>query len=256
MWLGWPSLEGEIMTWHSRIFACGLLAISCTTWAQNSGAPAGKPAPVLTGLKVEAAEKVDAMRKLTQEIVGSLFSFSELGFQEFETQRYLTGILEKHGFTVEQGVSGIPSSWWATWGESGPVIALGSDVDAIPKASQMPGVAYRQPMIDGAPGHGEGHNSGQAVNVTAALAIKEIMQREGIPGTLVLWPGVAEELVATRAWFVRDGRYEGVDAVVFTHVSDNLTVGWGNPRGTGLVSVEYTFEGVAAHGARTPLEGA
>ena len=243
------------MTRHSRIFASALVAISCTVSAQNSGAPAGGPAPVITGLKAEAAEKVDAMGKLTQEIVDSLFSFSELGFQEFETQRYLTGILEKHGFVVEQGVSGIPSSWWATWGDGGPVIALGSDVDAIPKASQMPGVAYRKPMVDGAPGHGEGHNSGQAVNITAALAIKEIMQREGIPGTLVLWPGVAEELVATKAWFARDGRYEGVDAVLFTHVSNNLTVGWGNPRGTGLVSVEYTFEGIAAHGASAPWRG-
>ena len=212
-------------------------------------------APPLTGLKAEAAEKVDANRKLTQEIVDSLFSFSELGFQEFETQRYLTGILEENGFTVERGVSGIPSAWWATWGSGEPVIALGSDVDGIPKSSQMPGVAYREPLVEGAPGHGEGHNSGQAVNVTAALAVKEIMQREGLPGTIVLWPGIAEELVATKAWFARDGRYDGVDAVLFTHVSDNLSVAWGRPRGTGLVSVEYTFDGVAAHGAGDPWKG-
>jgi aminobenzoyl-glutamate utilization protein B len=95
---------------------------------------------------------VGEKQKLTQEIVDSLFSFSELGFQEFETQRYLTGILEENGFTVEHGVSGIPSAWWATWGSGKPVIALGSDVDGIPKSSQMPGVAYRQPMVEGAPG--------------------------------------------------------------------------------------------------------
>lgn len=212
-------------------------------------------APPLTGLKAEAAEKIDANAKLTQEIVDSLFSFSELGFQEFETQRYLTDILEENGFTVEQNVSGIPSAWWATWGSGKPVIALGSDVDGIPKSSQMPGVAYRQPMIEGAPGHGEGHNSGQAVNVTAALAVKEIMEREGMSGTIVLWPGVAEELVATKAWFARDGRFTDVDAVLFTHVSDNMRVGWGRPTGTGLVSVEYTFDGVAAHGAGDPWKG-
>ena len=110
-------------------------------------------------------------------------------------------------------------------------------------------------MIEGAPGHGEGHNSGQAVNITAALAVKEIMERENLPGTIVLWPGIAEELVATKAWFARDGRFEGVDAVLFTHVSDNLAVSWGLPRGTGLVSVEYTFDGVAAHGAGDPWKG-
>src|SRR3970282_1870753 len=126
--------------------------------------------PALAGLKAEAAVSVDANAKLTQEIVDSLFSFSELGFQEFETQRYLTALLERHGFRVERGVSGMPSSWWATWGRGEPVIALGSDIDGIPKSSQLPGVAYREPMIEGAPGHGEGHNSGQAVNITAALA--------------------------------------------------------------------------------------
>ena len=214
-----------------------------------------EPAPQLTGYKAEAADRIDGMRKLTQEIVDSVFSFAELGFQEFETQRYLTGILEENDFAVEKGVSGIPTAWWATWGKGKPVIALGSDVDGIPKSSQMPGVAWRQPMIEGAPGHGEGHNSGQAVNITAALAVQDIMQREGLPGTIVLWPGVAEELVATKAWFARDGRFNDIDAVLFTHVSHNMTVGWGRPRGTGLVSVEYTFDGVAAHGAGDPWKG-
>ena len=208
-----------------------------------------------TGLKAEAVTAVDSMRKTIQEIVDSLFSFSELGFQEFETQRYLAEILVGNGFEVELGIAGIPSSWWATWGSGEPVIALGSDVDGIPRASQMPGVAYRQPMIEGAPGHGEGHNSGQAVNIVAALAVKKIMEREGLPGTIVLWPGIAEELLGTKAWYARDGLFKEVDAVLFTHVSNNLSVSWGNARGTGLVSVEYMFDGVAAHGAGDPWQG-
>jgi aminobenzoyl-glutamate utilization protein B len=223
--------------------------------AQGTAAQTPAAAPPLTGLKAEAVALVDGNAKLTQEIVDSLFSFAELGFQEFETQRYLTAILEREGFKVERGVSGLPTSWWATWGSGGPVIALGSDIDGIPKASQYPGVAYREPMIEGGPGHGEGHNSGQAVNITAALAVKRLMQRERLQGTLVLWPGVAEELLGAKAWFVRDGRFTGVDAVLFTHVSNNLSVSWGNPFGTGLVSVEYSFEGTAAHGAQDPWRG-
>ncbi|MCH2577277.1 MAG: amidohydrolase [Pseudomonadales bacterium] len=225
-----------------------LLAISFfpASFAQNEE---------FTGLKADAVEAVDSMRKTTQVIVDSLFSFSELGFQEFETQRYLAEILVENGFEVELGVAGIPSSWWATWGSGEPVIALGSDVDGIPRASQMPGVAYRQPMIEGAPGHGEGHNSGQAVNIVAALAVKEIMEREGLPGTIVLWPGIAEELLGTKAWYARDGLFQGVDAVLFTHVSNNLSVSWGSARGTGLVSGEYMFDGGAAHGAGDPWQG-
>ena len=229
---------------------------STVSGANPQSDPQGQAsAPPLTGLKAEAADHVDNNAKLTQEIVDSLFSFSELGFQEFETQRYLTAILEANGFAIERNVSGIPTAWWATWGNGEPVIALGSDIDGIPKSSQYPGVAYRQPMVEGAPGHGEGHNSGQAVNITAALAVKDIMEREGMSGTIVIWPGVAEELVATKAWFARDGRYSDVDAVLFTHVDNNMRVGWGRPTGTGLVSVEYTFDGVAAHGAGDPWKG-
>jgi len=237
------------------VVAFTIAVTSVTSFAQDEAITVEGPPPQLTGLKAEAAQIVSDKQKLTQEIVDSLFSFSELGFQEFETQRYLTEILESNGFTVERGVSGIPSSWWATWGSGKPVIALGSDVDGIPKSSQMPGVAYRKPMVEGAPGHGEGHNSGQAVNITAALAVKEIMERDNLPGTIVLWPGIAEELVATKAWFARDGRYEDVDAVLFTHVSDSMSVSWGQPRGTGLISVEYSFDGVAAHGAGDPWKG-
>ena len=209
----------------------------------------------LDALKAVAVNLVDARAKLAQEINDSLFSYSELGFQEEETRRYLTALLEREGFTVEQEVSGIPTAWWASWGSGKPVIALGTDVDGIPKSSQMPGKLAREPIVPGAPGHGEGHNSGQAANIVAALAVKEIMERQDLPGTIVIWPGVAEELVATKAWFVRDGHFRDVDAVLFTHVSDSLGVSWGPARGTGLVSVEYTFSGKAAHGAVDPWKG-
>ncbi len=138
------------------------------------------------------------MYDFTQQMVDSVFSFGELGFQEFETQRYLTGILEKEGFTIEKGVAGIPTAWTARFGSGKPVIALGSDVDCIPQASQKPGVAYRAPMIVGAPGHGEGHNSGVPLNITAAIAVKRIMEREKLSGTLVLWPGSPKSSSAPR----------------------------------------------------------
>src|SRR4029077_360698 len=102
----------------------------------------------------------------------TVFSFGELGFQEFETSRYLTGILRKNGFTIEEGIAGIPTAFMASWGSGKPVIALGSDIDCSPRASQKPGVGYHDPIIEGAPGHGEGHNSGMPLQITAALAVK------------------------------------------------------------------------------------
>lgn len=209
----------------------------------------------INALKKEASDKIMSKEKMAQVMVDKVFSFSELGFQEKETSKYLTDILKENGFKVEHGISGIPTAWWATWGSGKPVIALGSDLDCIPKASQKPGVAYHDPIVEGAPGHGEGHNSGSPLNILAVLTVKEIMEREGLSGTLVVWPGVAEELVGTKAFYTRDGYFDDVDISIFTHVSNNLSVSYGQARGTGLISVEYEFEGEAAHAAGSPWRG-
>ncbi len=207
-------------------------------------------------LKTEAAAIVESTKKQSQVMVDKVFSFAELGFQEIESSKYLTGILEENGFAIENSISGIPTAWFAKWSNGeGPVIALGSDVDCIPKASQYPGVAYHKPIVDGAPGHGEGHNAGIPMNISAALAVKQIMERENIGGTLLVWPGIAEELVAAKAWYVRDGLFDAIDMCIFTHVSNNLSVSYGPARGTGLISVEYSFDGEAAHSAGSPWRG-
>ena len=178
--------------------------------AQN---PANLPA-----LKEQAVSEVDRLQTFTQQMVDQIFSYSELGFQEVETSRYVTGILEKNGFRVERGVAGIPTAWVATYGSGKPVIAFITDIDCIPRASQKPGVAYHDPMIDGAPGHGEGHNSGMAVNVTASLVLKKLMEEHKIAGTIKIFPGVAEEILGSKAFYVRAGLFKDVDIVLGTHV--------------------------------------
>jgi len=217
--------------------------------------PPQSPNPRLETLKREAIAEVEARRELTQQMVDSIFSFSELGFQEFETQRYVTGILDREGFRVQRGVADIPTSWVATWGSGRPVIALGTDIDCIPTANQKPGVVTRDELIAGAPGHGEGHNAGQALIVTAALAVKKIMERDKMTGTLMLWPGVAEEQLAAKAYFVRAGLFKDVDAVLYAHVGTTLGTSWGDSGGSGLVSVEYLFAGESSHAAGAPWLG-
>ncbi|MDF0541720.1 amidohydrolase [Sphingobium sp. H39-3-25] len=206
-------------------------------------------------LKKEAEAGVDARSKLVQEMVDSVFSFAEPGFQEFKTSEYLTGILEKNGFKITKGVAGIPTAWTATWGEGGPLIALGSDIDGLLGLSQVPGSSKIMPLVEGAPGHGEGHNSGMPLVVAAALAAKDVMVKNGIKGRLMLWPGVAEELLATKAYYVRAGMFKGVDASIFTHVASSFGTSYGEGGSNGMVSVEYTFKGVTAHAAGQPWSG-
>lgn len=209
----------------------------------------------IEGLKREVAAEVKSKTVMTQQMVDMIFSFSELGFQEFEAKNYLTKILKDNGFSIQDNVSNIPSAWIARWGSGKPVIAIGADIDCIPKASQKPGVAFHDPIIEGAPGHGEGHNAGMSVITTAALAVKKIMEREKMSGTIMLWPGVAEEQLATKSYFIRDGYFKDVDVCILAHVSTNLNTAFGDDNGNGLVSVEFMFEGVAAHGASAPWRG-
>jgi aminobenzoyl-glutamate utilization protein B len=238
----------------TRLVVAALAALAASSGSAQARRAAVEPSR-LAALKAEAARDVEARHASTQQMVDQIFSFGELGFQETETVRYLTDLLRRNGFTVKEGYAGIPTSFVATWGSGKPVISLGSDIDGIPQASQKPGVGYFDALVSGAPGHGEGHNSGMPVVITAALAVKKIMEREKLPGTIQIWPGTAEELVGTKAYYVREGLFRDVDATIFTHVDNNLAVNWGSGSGNGLVSVEYTFEGQTAHSAGAPWRG-
>ena len=210
----------------------------------------------LPGLKQEAIAEVDKLQVLTQQMVDQIFSYSELGFQEYETSRYVTGVLEKNGFSIERGVAGMPTAWVASYGSGKPVIGFITDIDCIPRASQKPGVAYHDPIVEGAPGHGEGHNSGMAVNVTAALVLKQLMEKHKLTGTIKIFPGVAEELVGAKAYFVRSGLFKDLDLMLGCHVDSDFATNYGQPeRNSGLVSVQYSFHGKAAHAAAAPWSG-
>ena len=246
-------------------FRVGLLFVMVSGLALFAQGRGGGPAPAplnlpsdtqkITELKQEAITELDKMSTQSQQMVDQIFSYGELGFQEFETSHYLIELLKKNGFQVEENLIGIPTAFMATWGRGKPVIALGSDIDGIPQSSQKPGVAYHDPLIEGAPGHGEGHNSGMVVNITAAIVLKRMMEREKIPGTIRIWPGVAEELVGTKAYYVRAGLFKDVDVALFAHVDRSLSVSWGDRAGTGLVSVQYSFKGESAHAAGAPWRG-
>ena len=240
------------------------MALSASLTAQRGGrgganqdqpVPKLPPNPTFDKYKADVAQEVDGMREDIQKMNDTVFSFGELGFQEFETSKYLTGILRKNGFTIQEGIAGIPTAFMASWGSGKPVIALGSDIDCIPQASQKPGVGYHEPIIDGAPGHGEGHNSGMPLQITAALAVKKVMEQQHLQGTIKLWPGVAEELLGTKAYYVRAGAFKDVDVVLFAHVAANMGVSWGDAGDNGLVSIEYDFKGESAHAAGAPWRG-
>lgn len=222
---------------------------------QRPSVPLAPVSPKTDALKKDVVADVELRRIFTQQLVDQIFSYSELGFQEFETQRHLTDVLVREGFDVQRSVAGVPTAWVARYGSGHPIIALGTDIDGLPSTNQTPGVVTRKEMVAGAPGHGEGHNAGQALIMTAALSVKKVMERDKLPGTLVLWPGVAEEALGTKAHFVRAGIFKDADVALFAHVGSDLGTSWGEGGGSGMVSVEYSFKGSSSHAASGPWLG-
>ncbi|MBI1355811.1 MAG: amidohydrolase [Acidobacteria bacterium] len=211
-------------------------------------------APPTDQLRQEAQERVQGRAKLVQVITDSLFSFAELGYQEHETVEYLTGLLAEKGFKIRTGVAGMPTAYVAEWGSGKPILGLMADIDGLPETSQKPGVARHDELIPGGPGHGEGHNAGQAVQVATALAVQEILQKHNMPGTIRVYPGVAEELLGSRTYMAREGLFDDLDAMLSCHVSSSFDTQWG-VRGLALVSTQFSFHGVSAHGAGSPWKG-
>ncbi|HEY1374193.1 MAG TPA: amidohydrolase, partial [Candidatus Binatia bacterium] len=172
-------------------------------------------------------KSVDENAKAIGLLGDNIFYFAELGMQEFETAKLMTGILEKGGFKVERGISGMPTAFLATYGSGSPVIAIHTEYDTTPGNSQTPGVTDHKPMVEGAPGHAEGHNTNAAVMIGAAFAIKKAMDQFKLKGTLKIFGSPAEELLIPRPYFVRDGYFKDVDIAFHDHVGEELKTEYG-----------------------------
>ncbi len=134
-------------------------------------------------IAIEAVERNAAQIATVGDV---LYYFGEPGMQEYESSKYLKTTLEQIGFKVELGGAGLPTNVWATWGSGKPVIAIATEMDALPEGSQTPGSIPRKPLVEGAPGHMEGHNLMAAAAVGAAHAVKKAMEQFKLPGTVVL----------------------------------------------------------------------
>jgi aminobenzoyl-glutamate utilization protein B len=136
--------------------------------------------------KALAYAAIDRNADQIATIGDTVYYFGELGMQEIESAKFVKGVLEQIGFTVETGAAGMNTNIWAHWGTGKPQIVIVSEIDALPGGSQAPLSIDHKPLVGGAPGHMEGHNTHAGVAIGAAYAVKQAMQRFNIPGSVAI----------------------------------------------------------------------
>jgi aminobenzoyl-glutamate utilization protein B len=185
-----------------------------------------------------------------------IWADAELGLMEYKSSRRLADTLEARGFRVERGVAGMPTAFVASWssGSGKPVVGLTAEYDALPHLSQKAGVPSRQPLIEGAPGHGCGHNTMGAMQALAASAIQRIAGQNDLDITVKYLGCPAEELTVSRPFMVREGLFRDVDLVIDCHADGVFKTIYG-ALGTALYSVLVTFTGKTSHAAWKPWMG-
>jgi len=186
------------------------------------------------------------------EVSDKIWEFAELGLQEFKSSSLLAEELRKGGFKVEMGVAGMPTAFVATYGEGGPVIGVMGEYDALPGLSQK-AVPWKEHLVEGGPGHGCGHNIHGTSGMAGAMAAKVAMEASGIRGTLKFFGTPAEESGSGKVFMVRDGVFNGVEAVLSHHPSSMNTGGLGSSLANN--SVKFHFYGVSSHAAGSPEQG-
>lgn len=208
-----------------------------------------------------AAGKVGKEKKFTMEwlsqpqvvekfgrISDAIWSYAELGLQEYKSSKILADTLEEAGFTVERGLAGMPTCFVGTYGSGKPVIGILGEYDALPMLSQKGRVPRQDPLIPGAPGHGCGHNTMGTAGIAAAIAVKQTMDKYNLKGTIKFFGSPAEETLISRPYMIRAGLFDDVDAVIDNHSSSGFGTGYGRS-GNALYSTVFTFKGRTSHGA-------
>lgn len=193
-------------------------------------------------------EKSEALSNLSDEI----WSHAEIAFKEDRSADALAAFAERNGFTVKRGVGEIPTAFVAEYGSGEPIIGILGEFDALPGLSQEP-VSYKSPLVEGAPGHGCGHNLFGVASLGAAISIKELIEQGEFEGTIRFYGTPAEEKFFGKLWMIRAGLFDDVDVVMDWHPSSETKA---NVQSSlALVDFLVEFEGQAAHASSDPWNG-
>ncbi|GAB4434889.1 MAG: M20 family metallopeptidase [Chloroflexi bacterium OHK40] len=200
----------------------------------------------------EALEFLDARDEQFAFLARQIWERPEIAQEEHFAAALLANELEAAGFRVERGVGALPTAFVASWGSGSPRIGILGEYDALPGLSQRLSTE-RSPVQPGGPGHGCGHNLFGVASLGAALAVRELLQRHGLAGTIRYYGCPAEETLVGKTFMARAGVFDDLDAALAWHPGDINSVWAGSS--LAMNSFKVNFHGLASHAAVDPHNG-
>ncbi|WP_157278759.1 amidohydrolase [Olivibacter sitiensis] len=192
--------------------------------------------------------KFDQLKQAEQAI----WTYSEVGYKEKESSALLQGMLEEEGFQIEASVAGIPTAFVATYGTGKPVIGILAEYDALPGLSQD-SLPIKKEVAGRLAGHGCGHNLFGVASVASGIELKKLIESKQIQGTVKVYGCPAEEGGSGKVYMVREGLFDGVDAVLHWHPSSQNSASASSSLAN--ISAKFRFKGLASHAAGAPDKG-
>ncbi|MDF1791665.1 MAG: amidohydrolase [Thalassobaculaceae bacterium] len=196
---------------------------------------------------------IDAHRADLIALSDTVWGMPETLYAEYESCAQHTAVLKAKGFAVTEEVAGIPTAVMGEAGAGGPMIAILGEYDALPGLSQVANIAEPKPLVAGGAGHGCGHNLLGSAALLAACALKDWLAATGTPGRVRYYGCPAEEGGAAKAFMVRDGAFDGVDAAITWHPATHTRVD--EAQSLANTRIDFTFTGRSSHAAAAPHLG-
>ncbi len=177
--------------------------------------------------------RVDELAPELGTLARRIHAHPELRFQEEQASRWISELVEQHGFQVERGIGKLPTAFRAVSGDRGPKMAILAEYDALPEV-----------------GHACGHNLIATAATGAFLAIAPLAAELG--GRVELIGTPAEEGGGGKIDLLEAGVFEGVDAAMMVHPWDRNVLM--HPT-LANVWIDFVFHGRPSHAAMAPWEG-
>ncbi len=206
----------------------------------------------IDGTKKDIVKSVEKHKANLIKLSDEIWALAETAFEEDKSSKLLADYAEQQGFKVDRGVAGMPTAFVATYGSGSPVISVLGEFDALPGISQK-AEPTKQPLNEGAAGHGCGHNMFGAGSLGAAIAVKELIASGKIKGTIKFFGTPSEEKYFGKIWMVRAGLWDDVDVNISWHPSASIEADVQSS--LALVDFKIEFFGQAAHASGDPWNG-